>query len=328
MCQHSCSHHSPAELVKKSRHRFEWPLFALTAFLTVCAFVIALSVSVYKQETLGVLKETAVTEYRAANAGAEKLSDTEVLAKLSDDEKEAIDAVEGLETPLVLLAPLALLLMIIYQIGKHYGTARGDGIRVTPDQFGEVHAMWTEMAQKLGMKKIPELYIQNGNGALNAFATCLPGYRAFGVIYSDILERALANGDEKSLRFILGHELGHIRLGHVSWWYLILGIIGNLPGINYFVGLPLSRAREYGCDKVGHALSGDSECRGLLMLASGKHLYRKVDLDAYEAEQVHARSFWATVHNFFIDHPVINWRIAALRQQRHGDLLIPKKYRR
>ena len=48
------------------------------------------------------------------------------------------------------------------------------------------------MAEKLGLKTVPELYIQNGNGTLNAFATCMPGYRAFGVIYADILERALA----------------------------------------------------------------------------------------------------------------------------------------
>lgn len=81
MCQHLCPHPSPAELVKKSRHRFEWPLFGLATLLTVCAFVIALGVSVYKQEALDVLQETAVAEYRAAHADAEKLSDTEVLAQ-------------------------------------------------------------------------------------------------------------------------------------------------------------------------------------------------------------------------------------------------------
>lgn len=151
--------------------------------------------------------------------------------------------------------------------------------------------MWVEMAQKLGMKKIPELYIQNGNGTLNAFATCLPGYRSFGVIYSDILERALANEDEKSLRFILGHELGHIRLSHVAWWYHVLSIVGNLPFINYLVGLPLSCSREYGCDKLGYALSEDKEQNGLLMLAAGKHLYRQVNPAAYEKNMCTSAAF-------------------------------------
>lgn len=46
---------------------------------------------------------------------------------------------------------------------------------------------------------------------------------------ADILERALANDDRDALRFILGHELGHIRLKHVMWWYNLLTFIGNSP---------------------------------------------------------------------------------------------------
>ena len=147
--------------------------------------------------------------------------------------------VDRLNPLLVALIPLGFLLMIAYTIGKTYGKARADGVRITPEQFGEVHAEWVAMAEKLGLKTVPELYIQNGNGTLNAFATCMPGYRAFGVIYADILERALANDDRDALRFILGHELGHIRLKHVMWWYNLLTFIGNMPGLNYLIGEPL-----------------------------------------------------------------------------------------
>lgn len=327
MCQHHVHHHhgNPAELVKKSRHRFEKPLFGLAALLTILTFIVVLSLSFYKQETISFVKETLVSEYRTANPDDAKLSDTEVLKKLSEDDKETLSTLENLHPGLVLLAPLAFLLLIIYTVGNAYGKVRANGVKVGPDQFPEVHAIWVEMAQQMGLKEIPELYVENGNGLLNAYATCLPGYRAFGAIYSDILERALANDDEKALRFILGHELGHIRLGHVMWWYHTLTIVGNLPGISYLIGLPLGRSREYGCDKLGYALSGDTEQQGLLMLAAGKHLYRRVDMAAYEKEYIHSRSFWATVHNFFGSHPNINWRIAALRQNRHGDLLIPKK---
>lgn len=316
MCQHDRT-----LMIRKSRHRLEIPLFLFTSFLTITSFAIVLAISFYKQETLAFTKELTVSEYRESHAEAAEMSDEDILKNLSDEEKELIDYVEGVNPALVMLAPLAFLLLMIYQIGKLYGGVRADGIRTGPEQFGDVYRIWVEMAQKLGMKKIPDLYIQNGNGALNAFATCLPGYRSFGVIYSDILERALANEDEKSLRFILGHELGHIRFGHVAWWYNLLSLVGNLPGINYFLGLPLGRSREYGCDKLGLALSEDHEQRGLLMLAAGKHLYRQVNLQAYEAEHVRKRSFWASVNNFFSSHPNINWRIAALKQKRHGSLL-------
>lgn len=321
MCQNT-----HRQIVKKSRHRFERLLFILSAIVTFITFFIAFAMANHKDSVAEVWQEFAVSEYRAAHPDSKK-TDAEVLEALDKEDKETIDKIKSLEPELVLLAPAALLLFMIYQIGLIYGGARSGGVKVGPQQFGEVHAMWVEMAQKLGMKKIPELYILNGNGALNAFATCLPGYRSFGAIYSDILERALANGDEESLRFVLGHELGHIRLKHVSWWYFLLSLISHLPGLNFFIGLPLSRAREYGCDKVGLYLSGDHECKGLRMLAAGKHLYRKVNLEVYEKEQIHTRSFWVTVHNFFADHPVISWRIAALRQQRHGDVLFPKKYR-
>lgn len=318
MCKNTI--YTPQQLVDKSRHRYERPLFYITAIFTVLALLIALGISVYQQETVEFLQENAVQQYRTEHPEAAKMPEKTILASLSEEERESIDMVESLHPALIMLAPLGFLLLIIYQIGKIYGGARADGIRVTREQFGDVHKIWSEMAQQLGLKNVPELYIKNGNGTLNAFATCMPGYRNFGVIYSDILERAIANQDETILRFILGHELGHVRLKHVAWWSHLLGVIGNMPGFNYILGLPLSRSREYGCDKVGFALSQDTEQRGLLMLAAGKHLYREVNPEAYHAEHIDKRSFWATISNFFGDHPNINWRIAALKQKRHGDL--------
>ena len=53
------------------------------------------------------------------------------------------------------------------------------------------------------------------------------------------------------------------------WWYNLLTFIGNMPGLNYLIGEPLSRAREYGCDKLGYALAADRDCKGLIMLAVG-----------------------------------------------------------
>ncbi|UOP05581.1 M48 family metallopeptidase [Conchiformibius kuhniae] len=314
MCQNSC------QLVRRSRHRLEKVFFIIATLLTLTVFAVLLAVAANKQATAGFLKETLAAEYRAEHPEAAKLSEAEILNKISDEEKELISEVEGLNFALIALAPLGVVLLIVYSVGKIYGAARANGIRIHQGQFGEVYAIWAEMAGKLGMKTVPELYVQNGNGTLNAFATCILGYRAFGVIYSDILERALANDDEAALRFILGHELGHIRLNHVAWWYNLLTMAANFPGINYLIGLPLSRSREYGCDKLGFALSQDEGQRGLLMLAAGKHLYRQVDMADYEKEHLGKGGKWAAVHNFFGSHPNINWRIAALRQKRHGDV--------
>lgn len=54
-----CSEHklSHQQLIKKSRHRYEWLLFAVAAFLTVTAFIVALSLSVFKAETVDFFKD-------------------------------------------------------------------------------------------------------------------------------------------------------------------------------------------------------------------------------------------------------------------------------
>ena len=62
------------------------------------------------------------------------------------------------------------------------------------------------------------------------------------------------------LKFILGHEAGHIRLGHVSYWYILFTFIFNLAiPLNYIIGLPLGRAKEYRCNKVGHAIAHEEQ---------------------------------------------------------------------
>lgn len=257
-----CQNH--AELIQKSRHRYERPLFTLAATLTLGVWLILFALSFAKADTVAFLQQNIIAEYRADHPETAELDDAAVLQKVPADDRELLDMVDRLNPLLVALIPLSFLLMIAYTIGKIYG-------------------------------------------------------------YSDILERALANDDRDALRFILDHELGHIRLKHVMWWYNLLTFIGNIPGLNYLIGEPLSRAREYGCDKLGHALAADRDCKGLIMLAVGKHLYRQINIDAYEKEHIHGSQYWASVHNFFIDHPVINWRIAAIRHNRHGDLFWAKK---
>jgi len=208
-----CQNH--AELIQKSRHRYERPLFTLAATLTLGVWLILFALSFAKADTVAFLQQNIIAEYRADHPETAELDDAAVLQKVPADDRELLDMVDRLNPLLVALIPLGFLLMIAYTIGKIYGKARADGVRITPEQFG--------------LKTVPELYIQNGNGTLNAFATCMPGYRAFGVIYADILERALANDDRDALLFILGHELGHIRLKHVMWWYNLLTFIGNMP---------------------------------------------------------------------------------------------------
>lgn len=181
------------------------------------------------------------------------------------------------------------------------------------------------MALGLRMKRVPELYTVNGHGQLNAFASCVPGFRYFSTVNSDILEACLRNQDWESLRFILGHELGHMKLGHVTWWWFLLTFTGHLPGVNYIFGLPLGRAKEYSCDKIGHAFAADDAYKGLTMLGSGKHLYIQLNTQAHLEESTERRGFWMMVSNFFNDRPIIAWRINAVRRDHNGGIFFYRK---
>lgn len=55
----------------------------------------------------------------------------------------------------------------------------------------------------MGLRRRPEIYLTNGNGALNAFAAQATGYDY--VVLSNELFANLYNNNSAGLRFILGH---------------------------------------------------------------------------------------------------------------------------
>lgn len=52
-----------------------------------------------------------------------------------------------------------------------------------------------------------------------------------------------------------------------------------------------SRACEYTCDNIGFSLSLEGAWKGLLILASGKSLYKKVNIEAYIRNANNAKGF-------------------------------------
>jgi Zn-dependent protease with chaperone function len=189
--------------------------------------------------------------------------------------------------------------------GLALGGIRGNAVRVSERQFPMVQRMAVAHARKLGLEQVPSIYVIQSGGLLNAFATRFLG-RDFVILYSDVLDLALARG-EPAVGFIVGHELAHVARGHLKYRWL------TAPGRVFpYLGAAYSRACEYTCDRLGAFCQPDGAISGLLVLAAGKQLHAHVDVREYAAQAVSEQGFWVRRAELMSSHPLLPKRVAAL----------------
>lgn len=211
------------------------------------------------------------------------------------------NAVRGALIGLLLLVPT---LVIIRETQR--AATRGTAVELSPRQYGDLHQTADEFAHRLGLRRRPQIYLANGNGTLNAFAAQATGHDY--VVLANELFVNLYNGNREGLRFILGHELGHIRLHHVSLWYqLAVAYSERIP----LLGPCLSRLREYSCDRHGAHLSPNG-ATGLVLLASGRYTENNVDIDELVQQGRRLRGFWVGLAQLPRSHPFTVRRLERL----------------
>jgi len=182
----------------------------------------------------------------------------------------------------------------------------GSGVKLGPEQFPELHDRVVELARRAGLERAPTAYLMQAGGSLNAFATKLFRGRMI-VLFTDLLE---ACGDDHAARdMVIGHELGHVRAGHLSWHTLLA------PGrLLPFLGSAYSRACELTCDRWGAALCGDrgGATRGLAILAAGAEHGPKVNLKAFVDQRRDLDAGWFTLGRWLSTYPPLSERVAAI----------------
>lgn len=213
-------------------------------------------------------------------------------------------ATRALAAAILAVAPA---LVIVRQIQR--ASIRGTAVQLSYSQFPDLQASMAEFARELGLKKTPTLFLTNGNGTLNAFAA-QSGWSNNYVAVSNELFANLHNDNREGLRFILGHEVGHIRLSHVALWYQLVICYSQLIPI---LGPTLSRLREYSCDRNGAALEPNGEL-GLVLLTSGRYAADQVEVHELADQGRHLGGFWIEVAQLPRSHPWTVRRIWRLRQ--------------
>jgi Zn-dependent protease with chaperone function len=197
-------------------------------------------------------------------------------------------------------------LYFLFRHGILIGYLKGNAIRVSENQFPEVYKLAESQSKKLGLSKIPSIYVLQAGGLLNAFATRFFG-SDFVVIYSDILETAYEQGN-KALEFIVAHELGHIQRKH-STKHLLLFPSLIIP----FLNPAYSRACEYTCDRIGYFLCPEGATPGMLVLAAGKRLYSKIHVDEFLLTSQIEYGFWKWFAEIISTHPNLPKRIIEFK---------------
>ncbi|BDH77644.1 M48 family metallopeptidase [Actinomyces naeslundii] len=218
----------------------------------------------------------------------------------------------------VLVIPLFPLIVWIIR-AVTYAQLRANSVQMSPTQFPEGYRMVVEAAQEFGLRRVPDAYVVLGNGQINAFAAG-HGFRRFVAVYSDLFEIGGQVRDPEALRFIIGHEVGHLAAGHVSYLRLIFSqLVSYVP----FLGQAFSRAQEYTADNHGYAYSPEGVPGAMGVLSGGKYLGAEVNTHALADRATREKGFWLHMSNWLSTHPINTWRAHALRDRsRPGRIMI------
>lgn len=216
-------------------------------------------------------------------------------------------------TYLLLIVSLIGILYLIFAAifstivkGILIGSIKGNAIKLSHTQLGDIYNEYTQLAKQMGFDEVPDIYLIQSGGDLNAFATRFIG-RDFVVVYADVLEMAYEEGLDE-VKFILAHELGHLKANHLRRrWLIGVGLMIPLLGHAYL------RACEYTADRYGAYYSPNGAQKGLLLLAAGKKLYKNVDIDQYIKQTSEEKGFWVSVAELFSTHPHLTKRVEHCR---------------
>jgi len=159
------------------------------------------------------------------------------------------------------------------------------------------------------------VYIAPGR-VLNAYTFGLSSPKVV-VINSALLDVM----DRDELAFILGHELGHVALGH-TWLNSLVGGIAGVPA-SWSAGMVMAmaflwwnRACEYSADRAGLLACGEPEkaVSALVKLGAGPQASQPDLSEVYRRIDAEDDTLKGSLGEIMATHPMLIKRIQALRR--------------
>lgn len=216
-----------------------------------------------------------------------------------------LNANSGTIVFLVLATVSVIFFAIFFTTGMLAARLKAEAVEITSDQLPELYKSLTEGCQRLQMR-VPRLFVMQSGGALNAFAM-RHARRDFIVLYSELVEGFSPSSSE--VRFIIGHELGHIQRQHILKSFILLpSMLLPLFGLSYL------RACESTCDRYGAFIAQDAQgsIRAMLALAGGTQLCQSLDPAIFARQYVLNRGFFVSFYELISSYPTASKRVSDL----------------
>ena len=203
--------------------------------------------------------------------------------------------------------------------------ALASSVRVTEKQFPKIYKMNREAAEILDINPVPEIYVSQ-NPFLNASA--VGADTPFVMLHSSMLKTL----DDTELLAVVGHELGHIKSGHVLYKNLLAFLLRLssvlLQGIPQAVLIPIilalsewDRKSELSADRAGLLVIQElnPSIKVLMKLAGGDDIGQMnieeffKQAEEYEAGGDLLDSVYKILNLVFQSHPFPVLRVKELK---------------
>ena len=210
------------------------------------------------------------------------------------------------------------------------------GVAVGPNQYPHIYAMAQDCAERLGIG-IPQVFIKF-DPTMNAYTLAAEGSGDMIVIHSALVEAM----SPEELRFVIGHESGHIHnqhcvyntLGQILANAALLELAETIPGVAIFyqllkqgVGLFLNswfRCAELTADRAGLICVGNLDAARYALAkleTGGGQVLKDVNLDALVKQLDTSQATPVRLFESSMNHPIIGKRLEALRIFRDCEVL-------
>ena len=212
-----------------------------------------------------------------------------------------------------LFVPLVVILNYFASRSKHQDLL-SQGQKVTPQTAPEMVPLLETTSVRLQVEPVNVFIVPSNQ--LNAYTFGMDSPKAI-VLYSSLFK--IMDFDE--LQFILGHEMGHVKLGH-TWLNTLVGGMAGIPsslGAAAIMELAFrwwNRACEYSADRAGVLACGkpDKAISALIKLDAGSVTLSQAGMHAaMQHIETDDDDIMHNLEELIASHPMVAKRIDEIR---------------